>query len=439
MYLGAIPSSTLSRRAYTNDLNDPATPMATSTIRRKPIFTYQSPCSSTPIEVLVTPSSHAPPSPQPHTGAQTKRDASHADMTIPTTIIRTRPYARSKLSKGSSLPLYHPLGPLAQSLPPLDPTTLGLPSTVSVEDNTPEKPQDSGRRSSSRPRRPAAKVRDRDAADEDELIDGALTPESAPSTREAAPRTSSPRKRRAGGASGTGGSSAKRRRRPEQDEPDGPTPPAPKRARNPRGARTSTPIVGSPLASAAVATTPAEDDEAAKDTSPTPDAVDADEPAAAKREAEGEAGAEAEAEAEPTPEPVVPPKRSQRPRRSRAATSRRRNSSASATASSGTSGSAPASTTTRTTRSSKRAQERTTPDRKSVEKKEEEEGEEESHAVTNDTATAPADEAATAEAGELAADANNEDKMEGIEESVPSPPPAIAQKEEKEEGELSDE
>jgi hypothetical protein len=117
---------------------------------------------------------------------------------------------------GPPLPLYHPLGRLALSLPPLDPSTLGLPNPIRI--------QDAVRRSSARARRPAAKLRDA----EDEVSIPVVTASAigAIGTRDLKDKAS-PRKRRAGGT----GAGSKRKRK-EVDDGDA-TYPA-KRTRNPR-------------------------------------------------------------------------------------------------------------------------------------------------------------------------------------------------------------
>ncbi|KAG6378103.1 hypothetical protein JVT61DRAFT_13788 [Boletus reticuloceps] len=89
------------------------------------------------------------------------------------------------------LPLYHPFGTLALSLPDLDPTAFGLPAPVAVFD-------DPTRRSSNRQRRPAAKVRDADdpATTAHPPPFAVATPALESETKE----KSSPRRRRGGGA-----------------------------------------------------------------------------------------------------------------------------------------------------------------------------------------------------------------------------------------------
>ena len=107
------------------------------------------------------------------------------------------------------LPLYHPLGRFALSLPPLDPTSIGLPCPAGLDDTI--------RRSSSRARRPAAKLRD-----EEEISPAIPTAITEPEEKE----KPSPRKRRAGG----GGVSKRKRKEGDDDDATYPA----KRTRLPR-------------------------------------------------------------------------------------------------------------------------------------------------------------------------------------------------------------
>ncbi|KAG8213774.1 hypothetical protein J3R82DRAFT_10485 [Butyriboletus roseoflavus] len=123
------------------------------------------------------------------------------------------------------LPLYHPFGPLALSLPDLDPTAFGLPAPVAVFD-------DPTRRSSNRQRRPAAKVRD---ADEPATTHPpsfvAVTATLESDVRE----KSSPRRRRGGGPGGK-----RKRREPEDGDATYPA----KRPRNPRSSGATSGLPG---------------------------------------------------------------------------------------------------------------------------------------------------------------------------------------------------
>lgn len=110
------------------------------------------------------------------------------------------------------LPLFHPFGRLAMSLPPLDPTLFGLPTRVIPDETFQPK-------SSSRSRRPTAKLREVD----DQQIAPTVSTIAAVAAREVKERPS-PRKRRPGAA---------RRKRKDIDDGDA-TYPA-KRMRIPRG------------------------------------------------------------------------------------------------------------------------------------------------------------------------------------------------------------
>lgn len=131
------------------------------------------------------------------------------------------------------LPLYHPLGRLALSLPLLDPASVGLPTPVKSESD------DAIRRSSARARRPAAKLRDVDD-------DGPVTTTNLPLHNIDVQEKPSPRKRRGGGG-------PKRKRR-EADDGDA-TYPA-KRTRIPRGSVNQQTEEESPSESIAAEVTP---------------------------------------------------------------------------------------------------------------------------------------------------------------------------------------
>jgi hypothetical protein len=177
--------------------------------RRKPRITYKSPseedsCKSEPFTIP--------------TVTQKLVSSSSASMPIlskvsPHVIKNAQPSPRRWISSiPPLLPLYHPLGHFALSLPPLNPTSIGLPCPAGLDDTI--------RRSSSRARRPAAKLRD----GEEET-----PPPIPPTISELEEREKpSPRKRRAGGGN------ASKRKRKEGDDDDA-TYPA-KRTRMPRGA-----------------------------------------------------------------------------------------------------------------------------------------------------------------------------------------------------------
>ncbi|KAI0940512.1 hypothetical protein AcW1_003687 [Taiwanofungus camphoratus] len=328
--------------------------MATSIIRRKPLHTYKSPSALAPADHVMQDLDPKARDDPPQADA---RSQSHTSSTRESSVIE--PYVSSALSrkfhKEPLLPLYHPLGPLALSLPKLDPAAFGLPNSITVDDG--EQMNDAARRSSSRARRPAAKVRDRerDGADEEVASQNTTTNARAPERETASrERTGSPRKRRAGGGGSSSGSGSKRKRK-EPDDVDGVYPPPPKRTRNPRGTGNATPTVASPLVSAAVT---APDIEDVPDVSSTSN------------------GAEANNEAA---QPAVPKRSSRSSRRSRATASRRRNSSASETTTTSVSVSVAADAKTGHNEQLEAQEQDTSSDKTStnnVEKKEEEEAEE---------------------------------------------------------------
>ena len=198
------------------------------------------------------------------------------------------------------LPLYHPLGLLAQSVPVLDPALFGHPGTVDLSvDDYAHLDADAIRRSSARARRPAAKVRERDADDEmSAILDAAASTNGHGST--------SPRKRRGGGAGGT------RRRRRDANSADGTYPNPPKRTRNSRN-----PAFASPLAGPVITNEedlPETEQTGVETPSAVPDGEDTQGPTPAADDTE-----------------VQEQRRSTRTRRARPAAAKRRHSSASET------------------------------------------------------------------------------------------------------------
>ncbi|KAF9222629.1 hypothetical protein BS17DRAFT_809290 [Gyrodon lividus] len=202
----------------------------TATIRRKPVFTNPSPTASTTFRLLdkfpitslgAVSSSPAPKSAQTQLSKTSKSEFSER---------RAVTYKPTRHHTHTLLPLYHPFGALALSVPDLDPTAFGLPAPVAMFD-------DPTRRSSNRTRRPAAKLRDADEATTPPLppfIEVIPTPEAELKDKP------SPRKRRLAGG-GSGGGSKKKRKEPDDGDAMYPT----KRSRNPRS---------SGMASAAAAT-----------------------------------------------------------------------------------------------------------------------------------------------------------------------------------------
>ncbi|CDO72796.1 hypothetical protein BN946_scf184994.g49 [Trametes cinnabarina] len=166
--------------------------------RRKPSKVFKSPSADEPAELQgitatrkrASPPYEKPPPRQPSTET--------ARLSPPLSVTAKRPAAQCKLPV---LSLYHPLGPLAQSLPELDPAVFGLPSSLSIEDADEQREVDGGRRSASRVQRGAQKPREREAVDEESQSNGVLTNGSAKPAAEAA-RNPSPRKRRGEGNAG---------------------------------------------------------------------------------------------------------------------------------------------------------------------------------------------------------------------------------------------
>ncbi|KAF8070284.1 hypothetical protein FPV67DRAFT_1486836 [Lyophyllum atratum] len=183
--------------------------LTASTARRKPRMTYKSPSGGD--SYIIGPFSLTT---VPQKCGSSSNIAQPITLKVSATPVRfhgsSAPMRRKKYPMGPPLPLYHPLGRLASSLPPLDPASVGLP--------TPIRSDDAVRRSSARARRPVAKLRDV----EDESL--APTPTAIPVLDVEAKDKPSPRKRRAGGS---------KRKRKEVDDGDA-TYPA-KRTRMPRG------------------------------------------------------------------------------------------------------------------------------------------------------------------------------------------------------------
>lgn len=118
---------------------------------------------------------------------------------------------------GPPLPLYHPFGKLALSLPPLDPSTFGLPVPIIAID-------DDNSRSSSHSKRSGVKLRD--AAVETDPIPPVASVSAVAVI--AAREIKSPRKKRSGG----GGGGGKRKRKDDDADTAYPA----KRNRQTRGA-----------------------------------------------------------------------------------------------------------------------------------------------------------------------------------------------------------
>ena len=180
-----------------------------SASRRKPPTTYRSPSLQFPSDLCIersgqcirrSPSGHGP-LPAPSTRSRSTRaspgtgGAGVLAPNIPTAV-------KPKYPMKPPLPIYHPLGRLALSLPQLE---FGLHSQSSLNQT-----DDTTRSAASRSRRPAARVRD--ATDTDSV--DAATPLTVSADPPAAPEKPSPRRRRNNGQSNS------RRRRREADDGD---------------------------------------------------------------------------------------------------------------------------------------------------------------------------------------------------------------------------
>ncbi|KDR75404.1 hypothetical protein GALMADRAFT_554125 [Galerina marginata CBS 339.88] len=182
-----------------------------SRIRRKPQVTYKSPSAEDHVIIILPLSRRSDPPVAKLDPMPSSSRSAHTPKTHGLGITTHRRYPTTP-----SLPLFHPFGHLAMSLPPLDPTQYGLPVTST--------PDDMDHQPSTRLRRPAAKLREFREAEED-MISASPTVSTiaAVAAREAKERAS-PRKRRTGGA---------KRKRKDADDGDA-TYPA-KRTRIPRG------------------------------------------------------------------------------------------------------------------------------------------------------------------------------------------------------------
>ncbi|KAI0743407.1 hypothetical protein C8Q80DRAFT_1272110 [Daedaleopsis nitida] len=233
---------------------------------------------------LATTRKRATPS-TPYHRVSTRRASTSTDSSRSSSQNSNTPTKRAIQQHLSLLPLYHPLGPLAQSLPKIGPGLSGEPSSLNVDDPDDAVGGDSAQ--SNRARRAAPRTDDDDTP-------STGTPNGALQDASGKERNASPRKRRGGGA---------KRKRKDTDDGDGVFPPPPKRTRNPRGtAANSVPAAPSPLVGPAVVAS---------------DLV----------EAVAEMNGEAEEEAQ---EEVQAPKRSTRTRKPRTRPVKRRDSSGSA-------------------------------------------------------------------------------------------------------------
>jgi len=115
-----------------------------SHIRRKPLVTYKSPSADDHIFVSLSLSSSTK-TPTPISKARPPSRSNHVRKEL----VKVRTAGSRQYPMSPSLPLFHPFGRLAMSLPPLDPTKYGLPVPA-----VPDKIQES--KSSSRLKRPAS-------------------------------------------------------------------------------------------------------------------------------------------------------------------------------------------------------------------------------------------------------------------------------------------
>jgi hypothetical protein len=177
-----------------------------SASRRKPQTTYRSPSLQFPNDLCIersgqflrhSPSGHGPPLPTTRTSNASPAHGGAAGVPANSASAAT---LKPKYPMKPPLPIYHPLGPLALSLPQLD---FGAHPQSSLGQT-----DDASRGAASRSRRPAARVRD--AADTDSV--DASTPLAVPPDAQISPEKPSPRKRRAAGQS-----SSRRRRRDADD------------------------------------------------------------------------------------------------------------------------------------------------------------------------------------------------------------------------------
>ncbi|KJA27762.1 hypothetical protein HYPSUDRAFT_34903 [Hypholoma sublateritium FD-334 SS-4] len=179
-----------------------------SRIRRKPQVTYKSPSADDHAYISLSLAQSRGSSPSSSSKVVTSSSSSDKGQQSQDS------WTRRKHSAAPSLPLFHPYGRLALSLPPLDPTHYGLP-ILANPDKIESKPSLRTRRSPTKPR---------EVEKETSPIAASVSAIAAVAAQEVKERAS-PRKRRAGGA---------KRKRKDPEDADA-TYPA-KRTRHPRGA-----------------------------------------------------------------------------------------------------------------------------------------------------------------------------------------------------------
>ncbi|KAG7090827.1 hypothetical protein E1B28_009909 [Marasmius oreades] len=199
---------------------------STSTMRRKPKFTYQSPLPTdvrdptSLISYSKKTSPPPPPPPPPSQGSGLGRPLS-AGPTSPSGV------KRKTYMGNTSLPLYHPLGRLALSLPPLDPAKYGLPVLARPDTELIAQQAQLQNQQAISYSNGNTSWRTTPTGAED----GGQTSTTTTTTEKA-----SPRKRRNGGGGGGGGGNRRKRKETEEDASYSA---ANKRPRYPRGANTN--------------------------------------------------------------------------------------------------------------------------------------------------------------------------------------------------------
>ncbi|EDR11412.1 uncharacterized protein LACBIDRAFT_313550 [Laccaria bicolor S238N-H82] len=205
-------------------------------VRRKPQFTYKSPSGVEDLLVPATRSSNVQSCASPELASRSS--PLPPEITEGIIYCDTQRRKTRKCPVSRTLPLYHPLGRLALSLPLLDPSAYGLPIPTLTDE--------SSRRLSGRTRRPVAKLRE---LEEDMAVPiPTVSSIAAVAAREVKERPS-PRKRRAGGA---------KRKRKEVEDGDA-TYPA-KRSRLLRGAANADEESPTEIEAAATDATPGPDE-----------------------------------------------------------------------------------------------------------------------------------------------------------------------------------
>lgn len=160
-------------------LPNPISDFPKSNIRRKPIFTYKSPSANDVDPLIALPARYNVPTMSP--------EPVRTNLAQNTGNIQHPPRKKKNRITDYSLPLYHPSGQLALSLPPLNPTEFGLPLL-----NISEEPS---QRSSRRFREFL-----RDADEEMEIL--APTVSSIAAVAASEMKRANPQKRRPGGGNG---------------------------------------------------------------------------------------------------------------------------------------------------------------------------------------------------------------------------------------------